>query len=174
MILEFPREVRQAHGGAGHALGSACDAADGRRRMSSACISTAVRTWLERLRRLPLYERRSEPAYATRLLGDGRRWTLSRLAELADEGPTGVVLVIDHGDPGAIQALRDARAACPLLFEKGIVVAVERLSAGDAGGLACYRDLAQAPVLAVNMRRPQDLMLLWVTSVAIRVGIDVL
>lgn len=142
--------------------------------MPTAGSSTSVRTWLARLRGLRLHLSRSEPAYATRLLGDDRRWPVSRLSELADGGLAGIVLVLDHGDPGAIQALREARAACPRLFETGIVVAVERLPAGEAGGLACYRDVARVPVLAVNMRQPQDRMLLWVACVAIRAGMAVL
>jgi hypothetical protein len=47
------------------------------------------------------------------------------------------------------------------------------LPAGEAGVLACYRDVARVPVLAVNMQQPQDCMLLWMTSVAIHVGINV-
>lgn len=100
-----------------------------------------------------------------------RRRPIERLRDAEGAALGGMVLMLDHADAGALEALRAARCAHAERFETGaVVVGIENLPGEAATAMVFYRRAAGVPVFAVDLARPGDRMLLQEAVAATRLA----
>lgn len=126
--------------------------------------------WSRRLRWLWMTRRHPDPACVLDGLTLHHKWPVADLGEAA-RSDCGAVLLVDHGNPDAMETLLTVRTTHRHLFDAGsIVVGIENLPSEQADALVCYRRAAQVPVFAVDLARRGDRLLLQEALIATRVA----
>jgi len=121
-----------------------------------------MENWLTWLYRAPaagvcVIDGRDLAGHCTRI----RRQSIECLAAVANRNDQGIVLLIDHRAPGAIEELRSVQGRFPELFQLGrIVVGVEHLPQDESRDLYIYRRASLAPVFAVTLGRSEEVQML--------------
>jgi len=100
-----------------------------------------------------------------------QRRALDSLAERLHAGNRSVLLLLDHAHADAVDILRAAQKCYAEQFKAGaVVIGVENIPRDGGNALATYSRVANAPVLAVDLRNVNDLLRLDETLVATRVA----
>lgn len=130
-----------------------------------------IETWPARLRRLWRTRRPRDPACVLDGPGLHHKRPVAHLGDTTCTDLGGMVLLLDHRHPGAMETLQALQTKHRPRFDAGaIVVGIENLPDGAADVLVAYRRAARVPVFAVDAGRPADRLLLQEALIATRIA----